>query len=118
MQMVSEIPDEPEVYHWGTEERGGGKSRPVHAALTYVENPQARMTYAYARRRGLPVGSGNVEVPWKSPVALGLKRAGARWKDTTGEPLLNLRALALSERWETAMALTVRPLRKALRLAA
>jgi hypothetical protein len=95
-----------------------GTSRPVHEAITYLENHQARMNYAAARRRGFPVGSGNVEATCKSLVALRMKRPGARWKEATGEHLLNLRALALSDRWESAMTLTLRPLRKAIRLAA
>ncbi len=95
-----------------------GTSRPVHEAITYLENHQARMNYAAARRHGWPVGSGNVEATCKSLVAVRMKRPGARWKDTTGEHLLNLRALALSDRWEPAMTLTFRPLRKEIRLAA
>jgi len=107
-----------ELYNSGKEELVVGKSRPVHEAITYLENHQARRNYASARRRGLPVGSGNVEATCKSLVAVRMKRPGARWKEKTGEHLLNLRALALSDRWETAMALTLRPLRKALRLTA
>jgi hypothetical protein len=95
-----------------------GTSRPVHEAITYLENHQPQMNYASARRHGLPVGSGNVEATCKSLVAVRMKRPGARWKEATGEPLLNLRALALSDRWEPAMALTLRPLRKTIRLAA
>jgi len=95
-----------------------GTRRPVPDAITYLENHQPRMNYAYARRHGLPVGSGNVEATCKSLVALRMKRPAARWKEETGEHLLNLRALALSARWEPAMTLTLRPLRKALRLAA
>lgn len=95
-----------------------GTSRPVHEALTYLENHQGQMNYAAARRRGFPVGSGNVEATCQSLVAIRMKRPGARWKETTGEHVLNLRALALSDRWNTAMTLTLRPLRKPVRLAA
>ena len=102
----------------GKEAVAGGTSRPVHEALPYLKNPHPQMTYATARRRGLPVGSGNVEATGKSWVAVRRKRPGARGKEETGEQLLNLRALALSDRGETAMTLTLRPLRKAIRLAA
>ena len=107
-----------ELHESGQEAVAVGKSRPGHEAITYLEHHRARMNYASARRRGLPVGSGNVEATCKSLVAIRMKRAGARWKEETGEHLLNLRALALSDRWEEAMALTLRPLRKAIRLAA
>jgi hypothetical protein len=107
-----------ELYRSGKKEVAVGTSRPVHEAITYLENHQARMNYASARRRGLPVGSGNVEATCKSLVAVRMKRPGARWKEATGEYLLNLRALALSDRWESALTLTLRPLRKTLQLAA
>jgi hypothetical protein len=102
----------------GREDVRVGDARPVHDAITYLDNHWQRMNYAAARASGLPIGSGNVEATCKTLVEVRMKRAGSRWKVPTARHVLQLRAFATSDRWADAMELTLRPLRKAVRVAA
>jgi hypothetical protein len=95
-----------------------GPQRPVHEAITYLENHRELLGYPGARRRGLPIGSGNTEATCKTLFTVRMKRSGARWKEATARDVINLRALALSDRWAPALHLTLAPLRKAVRVAA
>jgi hypothetical protein len=87
----------------GCESRVFDDGMPVHEAITYLRNNLDRMRYAGAIRAGRPIGSGNVEATCKTLVGLRMKRCGPRWHNDTGNHILHLRALALSDRWEAAV---------------
>lgn len=73
------------------------------------------MNYAGALEPGLPIGSGNVQATCKTLVGVRMKRCGARWHSDTGIHVQNLRALALSDRWDDAMARLFATQRTAIR---
>ncbi len=86
-----------------------GKSLPAHAykkrnavaaALRYIRKRKDRMRYASLHARGLTVGSGDTEnTVWLMQQRV--KRAGQSWQPSGLRGILAIRALVLSERWDT-----------------
>jgi hypothetical protein len=90
----------------------------VGDAVRYIQSRLALTNYADARSQGLPIGSGAVEATCKSLVSVRMKRCGSRWKHQSGNEILQLRALQLSDRWDAAMPRILGPLRKPVHVVA
>jgi hypothetical protein len=63
------------------------------------------MHYAEYIRNGLPIASGVMEAACKTLVTQRLKQSGMVWTQTGGQPILTLRSLIQSDRWQPAWAL-------------
>jgi hypothetical protein len=91
------------IKRWRADDIEVGGEKPVHQALTYIDNHTEQMNYADARAQGHPIGSGHVEACCKQLVQTRMKRNGQRWKRQGGQSILTLRSLATDARWEPAM---------------
>jgi hypothetical protein len=68
--------------------------------LGYLEPRRDHLTYATFRAQGLPIGSGAVESGCKTVVEARLKGAGRRWAPANINPLVALRGVLCSGRWD------------------
>lgn len=73
----------------------------VHTALNYLDKRRTQMEYAQFQAAGYPIGSGSVESANKVVVEARLKGAGMHWAREHVNPMVALRNVLASERWET-----------------
>jgi hypothetical protein len=71
-------------------------------SLEYLEKRLAQIQYATFAAQGYPWGSGSVESANKLVVQARLKGAGMRWARVHVNPLVALRTVACSDRWDEA----------------
>lgn len=84
---------------WEPRGRGSRTAREVRRQeLAYFERNQERMHYPEYARQGFPIGTGAIEGACHFLIAARFKQAGMRWKPTTAEPLLHLRAALITDR--------------------
>jgi hypothetical protein len=70
------------------------------------------MHYAEYIRQGLPIASGVMEAACKTLVTQRLKQSGMAWTQAGGQPILTLRSLIQSDRWQPAWELLRADFRK------
>jgi len=80
----------------------------ISDSLEYLERRADQLRYAEFRAAGYPIGSGAVESANKLVVEARLKGAGMHWAPQHVNPLLALRGMACSDRWEEGWPQLVR----------
>jgi len=83
----------------------GGAAAPetvdkVRTAVQYLEKRRSQMEYARFQAAGYPIGSGSVESGNKVVVEARLKGAGMHWARPHVNPMVALRDILCSDRWE------------------
>lgn len=82
----------------------GRRATKINRELNYLEKHLQHMQYSSLRSRSLPIGSGVVESAIRRVVNLRFKSASQCWAPQNPEPLLYLRALCKSGRWDQFLA--------------
>jgi len=80
----------------------------LETELNYFRTHTAEMQYADFHAAGLPIGSGVTEAACKELLKARFCRSGMRWKRATGAPILQLRAIRLSQHWDSFWAKVMR----------
>jgi len=81
-------------------------------AATYLQKRRSQIAYADFQRQGYPIGSGAVESANKLVVEARLKGSGMPWLRCNVSPMVALRALLCSGRWNRAWLLICGQLRQ------
>ena len=82
-------------------ESGTAENQPVNAAYQYLHKRREHLDYAGARRANLPIGSGEIESGHRHVIQQRLKLAGAWWKETHAQAMLNLRVARSNNLWNS-----------------
>ena len=73
----------------------------ISSNLAYLKKRKAQMQYPLFQAQGWPIGSGMVESGNKLVVHARLKGAGRHWAEEHVNPMLALRNILCSDRWQT-----------------
>jgi hypothetical protein len=80
-------------------EPAGMKEAPVRAAYRYLRERTQHLDFQKARKRKLPIGSGEIESAHRHVIQKRLKLAGSWWNETNAQTMLNLRTARANYDW-------------------
>jgi len=91
----------PQVKAARREGPGGEKAKSLRALLGYLWSHRGRMRYRDRLRRGLPIGSGQIEGVCKNTLNRRLRLNNARWCPEHAQDMAALCCLHASDQWES-----------------
>ena len=94
-------------YYLQNRRLGNTRKAEAHKQLTFFRRNQKRMNYIDFINKGLPIGSGPVEAACKTIVKHRMCKSGMRWSRQGGQPILSIRAIVKSQRWDQFWKFTV-----------
>lgn len=74
---------------------------PVRDAYRYLDQRRDHLDYQSARRRKLPIGSGEIESAHRHLIQKRLKLSGSWWRETNAQALITLRTARANLCWQT-----------------
>lgn len=80
---------------------GGDKAGALRSLLVYLWKHRGRMGYRDRLRRGLPIGSGQIEGVCKNTLNRRLRKNSPRWRPERADHMAALCCLHTSEQWDT-----------------
>jgi hypothetical protein len=89
------------VYYRNRADLSASAQCALDTELNYFRRHAELMQYADFRAAGLPIGSGVTEAGCKELIKARFCRSGMRWKRASGAPILQLRAIKLSQHWDS-----------------
>ena len=89
------------IYYRNRAGLGGKARKELDAQLNYFRSHADKMQYADYVAAGLPIGSGVTEAGCKELIKARFCRSGMRWNRDTGAKVLQLRAIRLSDQWDS-----------------
>jgi hypothetical protein len=82
-------------------EAPGQEDTPVRDAYRYLDQRRPHLDYQGARKRKLPIGSGEIESAHRHLIQKRLKLSGSWWKETNAQAMITLRTARANLCWET-----------------